>query len=304
MATLTQNHQGMTAILKSLSEYVQIAIGIALASIGLKAFLLPNGFLDGGATGIAILLSKKLDLDISLLLFIVSIPFLVLGFYKLSRNILLKSTMSILILAVLIGVESFPIITEDKLLIAIFGGMFLGAGIGISIRNGAVLDGSEILGIYVFDLFGISIGKTILAFNIMLFIVTALVLSVEVALYSILTYIVTAKFIDFFIEGFEDFIGITIISPSSEEIEQKILNELGTGITVYKAAAGYGSTGHNNERRVIQTVINRIHLRKIHKLIDSCDSDAFIVEFDVNNVKGGVLKRYLNPQNSKKLANL
>tara|TARA_R110002012_G_scaffold6531_3_gene30841 strand:- start:80960 stop:81874 length:915 start_codon:yes stop_codon:yes gene_type:complete len=304
MATLTQNHKGMTAILKSLSEYVQIAIGIALASIGLKAFLLPNGFLDGGATGIAILLSKKLDLDISLLLFIVSIPFLVLGFYKLSRNILLKSTVSILILAVLIGVESFPVITEDKLLIAIFGGMFLGAGIGISIRNGAVLDGSEILGIYVFDLFGISIGKTILAFNIFLFIVTALVLSVEVALYSILTYIVTAKFIDFFIEGFEDFIGITIISPSSEEIEQKILNELGTGITVYKAAAGYGSTGHNNERRVIQTVINRIHLRKIHKLIDSCDPDAFIVEFDVNNVKGGVLKRYLNPKSSKKLASL
>lgn len=294
----------MAKILKSLSEYVQIAIGIALASIGLKAFLLPNGFLDGGATGIAILLSKKLDLDISLLLFIVSIPFLVLGFYKLSRNILLKSTVSILILAVLIGVESFPIITEDKLLIAIFGGMFLGAGIGISIRNGAVLDGSEILGIYVFDLFGISIGKTILAFNIVLFIITALVLSVEVALYSILTYIVTAKFIDFFIEGFEDFIGITIISPSSKEIEQKILKELGTGITVYKAAAGYGSTGQNNERRVIQTVINRIHLRKIHKLIDSCDPDAFIVEFDVNNVKGGVLKRYLNPQSSKKLASL
>lgn len=294
----------MAKILKSLSEYVQIAIGIALASIGLKAFLLPNGFLDGGATGIAILLSKKLDLDISLLLFIVSIPFLVLGFYKLSRNILLKSTVSILILAILIGVESFPIITEDKLLIAIFGGMFLGAGIGISIRNGAVLDGSEILGIYVFDLFGISIGKTILAFNIVLFIITALVLSVEVALYSILTYIVTAKFIDFFIEGFEDFIGITIISPSSEEIEQKILKELGTGITVYKAAAGYGSTGQNNERRVIQTVINRIHLRKIHKLIDSCDPDAFIVEFDVNNVKGGVLKRYLHPQSSKKLASL
>ena len=294
----------MGSLLKTISEYAQIAIGIALASIGLKAFLLPNGFLDGGATGIAILISKKLDLDISLILFIVSIPFLVLGFYKLSRNILLKSTVSILILAVLIGIESFPVITEDKLLIAIFGGMFLGAGIGITIRNGAVLDGSEILGIYVFDLFGISIGKTILGFNIILFVITAVVLSVEVALYSILTYIVTAKFIDFFIEGFEDFIGITIISPQSEEIEQKILHELGTGITVYKATAGYGSTGQNSERRVIQTVINRIHLRKIHKLIDSCDPDAFIVEFDVNNVKGGVLKRYLNPQSSKKLASL
>ncbi|WP_261374486.1 YitT family protein [Dokdonia sp. Hel_I_53] len=213
----------MAKALRSLSEYVQILIGISLASIGLKAFLLPNGFLDGGATGIAILLSKKFDYNISFLLFIVSIPFLILGFYKLSKAIILKSSISILLLAILIGLESFPIITEDKLLIAIFGGMFLGAGIGISIRNGAVLDGSEILGIYVFDLFGISIGKTILAFNVILFAITALVLSIEVALYSILTYIVTAKFIDFFIEGFEDFIGITIISPESEAIEQKIL---------------------------------------------------------------------------------
>lgn len=294
----------MLSILKSLSEYIQILIGIALASVGLKAFLLPNGFLDGGATGIAILLSKKFGYNISLLLFIVSMPFLILGFYKLSRAILLKSTLSILTLAILIGVESFPVITEDKLLIAIFGGMFLGAGIGISIRNGAVLDGSEILGIYVFDLFGISIGKTILGFNIILFAVTAAVLSVEIALYSILTYIVTAKFIDFFIEGFEDFIGITIISPASQDIEHKILTELGTGITVYKATSGYGSTGKNDERRVIQTVINRIHLRKIHRIIDAIDPDAFVVEFDVNNVKGGVLRRYLDPKNSKKLASL
>ena len=287
--------------LKLISEYGQILIGIGIASIGLKAFLLPNGFLDGGVTGIAILLSKKFDLSISLLLLLVSIPFLILGFYKLSNRIIIKSVLSITALAILIGLETFPIITQDKLLIAIFGGMFLGAGIGITIRNGAVLDGSEILGIYVFDRFGITIGKTILAFNIVLFIITALVLSVEVALYSILTYIVTAKFIDFFIEGFEDFIGITIVSKFSQDIEQEILKDLGAGITVYKAEAGYGSTGANKERRVIQTVINRIHLRKIHRLIDTIDPQAFVVEFDVNNVKGGVLRRYLDPTNSKKL---
>lgn len=290
------------SLLRYVSEYGQILIGIAIASIGLKAFLLPNGFLDGGVTGIAILLSKKFDISISLLLVLISIPFLVLGLYKLSRRIIIKSVISIAILAILIGLETFPIITKDKLLIAIFGGMFLGAGIGITIRNGAVLDGSEILGIYIFDRFGITIGKTILGFNIVLFIITALVLSVEVALYSILTYIVTAKFIDFFIEGFEDFIGITIVSQLSQDIEQEILKDLGAGITVYKAEAGYGSTGENKDRRVIQTVINRIHLRKIHRLIDTIDPNAFVVEFDVNNVKGGVLRRYLDPKNSKKLA--
>lgn len=290
------------SLLRYVSEYGQILIGIAIASIGLKAFLLPNGFLDGGVTGIAILLSKKFDISISLLLVLISIPFLVLGLYKLSRRIIIKSVISIAILAILIGLETFPIITKDKLLIAIFGGMFLGAGIGITIRNGAVLDGSEILGIYIFDRFGITIGKTILGFNIVLFIITALVLSVEVALYSILTYIVTAKFIDFFIEGFEDFIGITIVSQLSQDIEQEILKDLGAGITVYKAESGYGSTGENKDRRVIQTVINRIHLRKIHRLIDTIDPNAFVVEFDVNNVKGGVLRRYLDPKNSKKLA--
>lgn len=289
-------------LLRYVSEYGQILIGIAIASVGLKAFLLPNGFLDGGVTGIAILLSKKFDISISLLLVLISIPFLVLGLYKLSRRIIIKSVISIAILAILIGLETFPIITKDKLLIAIFGGMFLGAGIGITIRNGAVLDGSEILGIYIFDRFGITIGKTILGFNIVLFIITALVLSVEVALYSILTYIVTAKFIDFFIEGFEDFIGITIVSQFSQAIEQEILKDLGAGITVYKAEAGYGSTGENKDRRVIQTVINRIHLRKIHRLIDTIDPNAFVVEFDVNNVKGGVLRRYLDPSKSKKLA--
>lgn len=296
----TKNSKGK--LLKLVSEYGQILIGIGIASIGLKAFLLPNGFLDGGVTGIAILLSKKFDFSISMLLLLVSIPFLILGLYKLSNRIIIKSILSITALAILIGLETFPIITQDKLLIAIFGGMFLGAGIGITIRNGAVLDGSEILGIYVFDRFGITIGKTILGFNIVLFIITALVLSVEVALYSILTYIVTAKFIDFFIEGFEDFIGITIVSQLSQGIEQEILKDLGAGITVYKAEAGYGSTGENKDRRVIQTVINRIHLRKIHRLIDTIDPNAFVVEFDVNNVKGGVLRRYLDPKNSKKLA--
>lgn len=289
-------------VFKIASEYFQIALGILCASIGLKAFLLPNNFLDGGATGIAILLSSLLEVNISILLLLVSIPFIILGFYKLSRHILFKSIISVAVLAVVIGLEEFPVITEDKLLIAIFGGMFLGAGIGLSIRNGAVLDGTEILGMFIFDKYGISIGKTILAFNIILFAITALILSVEVALYSILTYIVTAKFIDFFIEGFEDFIGITIVSPQSEAIEEKILEELGAGITVYKAAAGYGSTGKAEDRRVIQTIINRIHLRKIHRLIDTIDPDAFVVEFDVNNVKGGVLRRYLNSGDSKKLA--
>ena len=185
-----------------LSEIFQIAIGILLASVGLKMFLLPNGFLDGGATGIAILLSELFNVDISYILMVVSIPFLILAWYNLSKRIFIKSVLSIISLAIIIHFENFNAITEDKLLIAIFGGLFLGAGIGLTIKNGAVLDGSEILGIFINDRLGISIGKVILLFNAILFTATAILLSIEVAMYSILTFIITAKVIDLMIEGF------------------------------------------------------------------------------------------------------
>lgn len=288
-------------IVRSLSEYLQIALGILVASIGLKAFLLPNGFLDGGVTGIAILISRQTGIDISLLLLVISIPFLVLGAYTVSHRILIKSIFSIVLLAISINIESFGVITEDKLLIAIFGGLFLGAGIGLAIRNGSVLDGSEILGIFVYDRFGIGIGKTILFFNVVLFLITAVTISTEIAMYSTLTYLITAKVIDLLIEGFEDFIGIMIVSKKTKLLEQEIINKLGAGMTIYKGESGYGSTGKTKETRIIHTAINRIDIRKIHRIINLIDRDAFVLEFDVNSVKGGVLRRYLSKKKQKKL---
>ncbi|WP_439152589.1 YitT family protein [Winogradskyella sp.] len=283
------------------SEYGQIAIGIILASIGLKAFLLPNGFLDGGVTGIALLVNRLVNINISILLIIFSTPFLILGFYTVSKRIVIKSIISILGLALFIHFENFEIITEDKLLISIFGGLFLGAGIGIAIRNGSVLDGSEILGVYLNDKFGFSIGQIILLFNIILFSITAYVISVEVALYSILTYIVTAKVTDLTIEGFEDFIGVTIVSKQYIEIKLAIMEELGAGLTTYKGSKGFGSQGTQEDFDIIHTIINRIDIKKMHRIINKIDEDAFIVEFDVNNVKGGVLRHYLDKKKNKQL---
>ena len=290
--------------LQLISEYVQIAIGIVLASIGLKAFLLPNGFLDGGVTGIALLVRTQVDINLSFLLIIFSIPFLILGFYTVSKRIVIKSVLSILGLALFIYFENFDTITEDKLLISIFGGLFLGAGIGISIRNGSVLDGSEILGVYLNDRFGISIGQIILVFNIILFSITALVLSVEVALYSILTYIVTAKVTDLVIEGFEDFIGVTIVSKKYKAIEVAIMQDLGTGMTLYKGTRGVGSTGKQEDFDIIHTIINRIDIKKMYRIVNQIDDKAFIVEFDVNTVKGGVLRHYLDKKKDKILPKL
>lgn len=283
-----------SSALKVAGEYFQIGLGIFAASIGLKAFLLPNGFLDGGATGIALLISRELEWDISILLIVVSIPFLIIGLFTVSRRILLKSVISIVLLSISISVESFPILTEDKLLIAIFGGLFLGAGIGLAVRNGAVLDGSELLGIFFFERFGFRISTTILVFNIILFGITAAVVSLEIALYSILTYIVTAKVIDLVIDGFEDFIGFTIISEKSELLERVLRNDTGVGFTVYRGYGGYGKKGLAEEKRIIHTVINRIDMRRTYRTIEAVDPEAFVIEFEINAVKGGYLRRYLH----------
>lgn len=285
-----------------IKEYGQIALGIILASIGLKAFLLPNHFLDGGVTGIAILLSQQMEINISILLVVISIPFLILGIYTVSRRIVIKSIIAISLLALSISLESFPTITNDKLLISIFGGMFLGSGIGITIRNGAVLDGSELLGLFLMNKYGLSIGKTIMAFNVILFSVTAYLLSIEIALYSILAYLVTAKVIDIFIQGFENFIGLNITSKKSAELQRAIKLEIGAGITVFNNAHGYGGSGKTENQQIIQVIINRIDINKTLKLIDSIDESAFVIEFDVNKVRGGVLKHYLNSNKSRNLS--
>ncbi|GAB5399898.1 MAG: YitT family protein [Aureisphaera sp.] len=287
---------------RTLSEIFQIALGILLASVGLKMFLLPNGFLDGGATGIAILLSELYNFDISYFLLLVSIPFFILAWFTLSRRIFVKSIIAIISLAIMIHFENFEAITDDKLLIAIFGGLFLGAGIGLSIRNGAVLDGSEILGIFVNERLGISIGKVILLFNAILFSLTALLLSLEVAMYSILTFIVTAKVIDLMIEGFEDYVGLMIVSEKVEVINKELIAIVGTGTTLYKGSGGFGKRGTQSDKDIIHTVINRIDIRRTYNLIDSIDEKAFIIEFDVNNIRGGIYTKFLSKKGLQKLA--
>ena len=278
------------------SETIQLGVAVFLASIGLKAFLLPNGFLDGGVTGIAILFSELFPLDISLILPIVSIPFFIIGYFTTTKRILIKSIVSIIALSVMIHLENFSSITEDKLIIATFGGVFLGAGIGLAIRNGSVLDGSELLGLYFNNKYGFSIGSIILFFNIILFGITAIVLTPEVAMYSILTYLVTSKAIDFTIEGFENYVGLMIVSKKSEEIQREFLETMGQGITVYQGVKGYGKRGMADAKEIIHLVVNRIDAMRITRMIDDIDKEAFIIEFDVNDIKGGKIRRLLSKE--------
>ena len=283
-------------------EFFQLAIAIVLASIGLKAFLLPNGFLDGGVTGISILLNKITGFEISIILPIISIPFFVIGWFTVSKRIVIRSLISVLILSLVIHFENFQPITDDKLLISIFGGLFLGAGIGIAIKNGSVLDGSEILGIFVNERTGISIGLIIFWFNVVLFLLAGFLFSLEVAMYSVLTYIITAKTIDLILEGFEDYVGLMIVTSKSGEMQKALLKDIGQGMTIYQGTKGYGSQGEKQNLEIIHTVVNRIDTKKVYRVLKKVDKDAFVIEFDVNKVSGGVLRKYLTRRKQRQLS--
>ena len=270
--------------------YVQIVLGLIFASLGLKGFLLPNSFLDGGVTGIALLMEYVFKWDASLLIVLINVPFLLLAYWQGMRRLFWRSIVTVVLLAILIFIEDFPTITDDKLLIAIFGGLFLGMGIGLAIRGGAVLDGSEILGIFLSRGLRTSVGRIILIFNIILFSITAAVINVEVALYSILTYIVASKATDFIIQGFEEYIGITIISPHQGVIRQALIEKMNVGVTVYRGAGGLDSEAEDMD--ILHTIITRLDIRRIYNIIESIDPNAFVAEYDVNDMKGGVVKRY------------
>lgn len=275
-------------------EFLLIAVGITSASIGLKGFLLPNHFLDGGVTGVSLLLNHVTGWDIAWLILVINAPFIWLGYRQISTILAIKSTLSIIVFAIVLYFIEVPLLTEDKLLIAIFGGIFLGAGIGFSVRSGAVIDGTEILAIYLGKKFRTTIGTVILIFNVVLFIIAAMVIDVEVALYSILTYLVASRTTDYIIHGIEEYIGVTIISAKSEEIREAITENMGYGLTIYQGKRGYKKMPHlTAEIDIIHTIITRLDLRRIHTLVEGIDPQAFMVEYNVNDTKGGVIKKKL-----------
>ncbi|MEM9671849.1 MAG: YitT family protein [Bacteroidota bacterium] len=275
-------------------EILLIAVGITSASIGLKGFLLPNHFLDGGVTGVSLLVNHVTDWDIAWLIVVINAPFIWLGYRQISSVLAIKSIISIVVFAIALYFIEVPLMTDDKLLIAIFGGIFLGAGIGFSVRSGAVIDGTEILAIYLGKKFRATIGTVILIFNVILFIIAAMVIDVEVALYSILTYLVASRTTDYIIHGIEEYIGITIISAKSEEIREAITENLGYGLTIYQGKRGYKKMPHlTAEIDIIHTIVTRLDLRRVHTLVESIDPQAFMVEYNVNDTKGGVIKKKL-----------
>lgn len=275
----------------AIKEYLFIIIGVFSAGFGLKGFLLPNHFIDGGATGISLLLEHTTTLKLGVLLILVNLPFIYLASKTIGKKFAMKSVVAITLLAIVVHFVNYPIITEDKLLIAVFGGFFLGLGIGMSMRGGSVIDGTEVLAIYLSRKLSLTIGDVLLLINIVIFSVGAYVLSMETALYAILTYLATAKTVDFVVDGVEEYVGVTIISNKHEELRLMLTKKLRRACTIYAGKGGFGTHGESYNKDIIYTVVTRLELARLQTEIDKIDKNAFIIMGIVKDLKGGMIKR-------------
>ena len=283
------------AVKENIKGVFLIILGIFSASFGLKGFLIPNHFIDGGVTGISMLASFSAKIPLSVLIFIINVPFIILAFSQISKYFAIKTLVAIAGLSLVLATVNFPVITHDKLLIAIFGGLFLGAGVGLSVRGGCVLDGTEILALYIGKKIETSIGDMILIFNVIIFCCAAFILGIESALYSILTYLAATRTIDYLVEGVEEYTGITIISEKSTKIKRVLTIKLGRGITIYKGKRSiigkHPEIEGVTDMDILFTIVTKLEIGKVKKLVNEVDENAFIYYFPISNAKGGVLKR-------------
>lgn len=273
---------------RELRNAVLILVGIFSAGMGLHSFLLPSSFIDGGVTGVSMLMAELTPLSLSVLLPLINLPFVVLGYRQIGKTFALRSALAIGGLALVLATVHFPTVTPDRLLTAVFGGFFLGAGIGLAIRGGAVLDGTEIAALLISKQSGIfRVGDVILGMNVVIFSVAIFVLGVEQALYSILTYVAASRTLDFVMHGIEEFTAITIVSPESEAIRARLMGELGRGVTIYRGRGGQSGA----ERDILFCVVTRLEIGKVRRIVRQTDDDAFVVTHTLSDAEGGVVKR-------------
>lgn len=266
---------------------LSLTAGVAVAAFGVASFLLPNHFIDGGVTGISMLLAKVTGLPLAGVLVLVNAPFVVMGYRHIGSEFAIKSCLAIFGLALVLAIVPFPVVTADHLLGAVFGGFFVGAGVGLAIRGGGVLDGTDVLAVLLSKRFSATVGEVLLFVNVVIFTIAAIFLGVESALYSVLTYIAASKTIDFLLHGIEAYNSVMIVSAQHETIRQSILSELGRGVTAFKARGGYTSA----EQQVLLCVVTRLELSRLDNIVKTHDAGAFVVVQPVLDIKGGVIKR-------------
>jgi len=291
---LTRHHR-ITSFQRdfSFADILLMIFGVATAGFSLKGFLVPNNFFDGGITGISLLIHDLYHINLTYVIIAANFPFIVMSLFVASRHFAIKSLICIILLGICLYWVPYPVVTQDKLLIAIFGGFFLGIGIGLTMRGGCAVDGIEVLALYTLRHTSFTISEIVLGLNIIIFSVAAFRYGPEVSLYSMLTYFTASKTVDYVVEGVEAYTGVTIISGNSERIKERLVNEMGRGITIYKGERGFlpGKYEVHTDVDIIFTVITRLELRRLKNLVYSEDPKAFVFANTIKETAGGVLKR-------------
>ncbi|HVW96001.1 MAG TPA: YitT family protein [Mucilaginibacter sp.] len=276
-----------------LKDTAYIIAGILFCGFALKSFLVPNKFFDGGITGISLLIHELYHYNIAYVIVIANIPLIIMGAFQVNKTFAIRTFIAIIGLGLCLSFIPYEQITSDKLLVSIFGGVFMGIGVGLAIRGGCALDGIEVMALYTVKRISFTISEIILGINIVIFLIAGIELGLPTALYSILTYYTASRTISFVIEGLEEYTGVTIISGQSEEIKKQLVMSLGRGITIYKGERGFlrDSFDISQPVDIIFTVVTRLEVRRLRNLVHDIDSKAFIFTSSIKEAAGGVLKR-------------
>lgn len=267
--------------------------GVLSATFALKGFMLPNHFIDGGVTGLAILLSHVSEEYLGLIIILLNIPFIIIGYRKIGKNFAVQTTLSIVLLA--LALMTIPIggIEANPILIALFGGLFIGLGIGLVIKGGGVLDGLEVIAVYTNRKFGFSTSEIVMMFNTCVILAAGYTFGKEAAMYSIITYFTAMKISDYVVDGFEEYTALTVISGKHELIKNLIVNDFHKAISVFKGERGYlpASFHVKHDCDIIMTIVTRLEIHKLRMAIMEVDPNAFIYIESIKEVTGGIIKQ-------------
>ena len=268
-------------------KYIMLIIGATFAAIAIELFLVPNAIIDGGIIGVSLLLNNLTGINFGILVFVINIPFLFFGYKYIGKSFFISSLFSIILLAVIEpSLKNITAVTAEPLLATVFGGLLLGAGVGIVIRNGGALDGTEIMSIVLSKKIPFSVGEIVMFFNIFIFGWAGFVLGWEQAMYSILTYYIASKAIDAVTQGFNDTKAAIIVSDEYEELADAITHRLGRSVTKFHGKGGF----HDREKEVIYVVIIRLEISKLKNIVQEIDPNAFLTIMDAQEAHGGKFK--------------
>ncbi|MBC3805489.1 DUF2179 domain-containing protein [Acetobacterium fimetarium] len=275
-------------IKKEILRYIFIFIGSIIAAVALEIFLVPNNIIDGGITGISIIMSHLTGIPLSAFIIVLNLPFLIMGYKQIGKTFVLSSGFGIVSLSFWLSVfKPVPGLTDDILLAAVFGGMILGIGVGLIIRNSGSLDGTEMVAIVLTRKSSFSVGEIVMFFNLFILSSAGLVFGWDRAMYSLLAYYIAFKVIDITIEGLDEEKAAMIVSDNPDEIAEAILARLGRGVTFIQGKGGFSK----EPKTIIYSVVTRLEISKLKSIVYEKDENAFLTISDVFDVMGGKRKK-------------